>query len=223
MAVGFVAGIVFDSFFEWTFHRFVMHQRVACFDYPFTRHALVHHRVFKADETYHLQREEDKHTVPMAWWNGPALIGLTLIPFVLLAPFAGGIALVSGALLASFLYYFAYEYLHWCMHIPRKRNLERRRDFFPSQRPPSPASPLHEHQFQRGSAAGRLFVRHAPAPLQSFLRPGNRPFGPHRPTHPAMSALNWRVSKSKCSSCDAHWVITYVVSFLRKPTFRGED
>jgi len=21
----------------------------------------------------------------------------------------------------------------------------------------------------------------------------------------------------------AHWVITYVVSFLRKPTFRGED
>ena len=130
MAVGLVAGIVFDSFFEWTFHRFVMHQRVACFEYPFTRHALVHHRVFKADETYQLQREEDKQTVPMAWWNGPALIAVALIPFVLLARFVGGLPLVCGALLASCLYYAAYEYLHWCMHIPRKRNLERTGIFF---------------------------------------------------------------------------------------------
>jgi len=130
MAVGFVAATVFDSFFEWTFHRFVMHRKVKGFGYPFERHALVHHHVFKADKTYHLQHEEDKETVPMAWWNGPALILGAQVPFVVLAFYVGGVALVCGSLLATCLYYFAYEYLHWCMHIPRKRNLERSGIFF---------------------------------------------------------------------------------------------
>ena len=130
MLLGFGAGMVFDSFFEWAYHRFVMHRRVGWFKYSFMRHALVHHRVFQADETYHLQREADRQTVPMAWWNGPALIAVTQIPFVTLAFFAGGLAVVCGSLLASCLYYAAYEYLHWCMHIPRKRNVERSGVFF---------------------------------------------------------------------------------------------
>ena len=36
--------------------------------------ALVHHQTFRADHTYHLINEADKETIPMAWWNGPALI-----------------------------------------------------------------------------------------------------------------------------------------------------
>jgi len=130
MALGFALGTVFDSIFEWTFHRYVMHRRVAIFEYPFERHAMVHHRVFKADETYHLIRDQDRHTVPMAWWNGPALIAVTQIPFITAAFFAGGVALVCGSLFATCLYYVAYEYLHWCMHVPAKRRVERNGFFF---------------------------------------------------------------------------------------------
>lgn len=130
MAAGFAGGIVFDSIFEWTLHRFIMHRRFGLFDYPFERHALVHHRVFRADETYHLLREQDRQTVPMAWWNGPALVAVGQLPFIVLAVFAGGIPLVCGSVVATALYYGAYEYLHWCMHVPGKRRVERNGLFF---------------------------------------------------------------------------------------------
>ena len=129
-AVGFLSCIVFSSFFEWTFHRFVMHRRVKIFSYPFKRHALVHHQIFKADETYHLRKEEDWKTVPMAWWNGPALIAVAQLPFLIVAWMVDSIAFICGSFAAVCLYYAAYEYLHWCMHIPRKRNVERSGLFF---------------------------------------------------------------------------------------------
>jgi hypothetical protein len=130
LALGFILGIVFDSFFEWVLHRFVMHKKIGRFDYPFRAHALVHHRIFKADQSYHLINPADRETVPMAWWNGPVLIALCQIPFIVIAFFIGGVALVCGSLLAVSLYYGAYEYMHWCMHVPRKRNLERSGIFF---------------------------------------------------------------------------------------------
>lgn len=129
-AVGFTSCIVFGSFFEWTFHRYVMHRRVKIFTYPFERHALVHHQIFKADETYHLRREADRQTVPMAWWNGPALIAVAQLPFLLAAWMVNNAGVVCGSFVAACLYYAAYEYLHWCMHIPRKRNVERSGLFF---------------------------------------------------------------------------------------------
>ena len=107
-----------------------MHRPVGKFDYPFRAHALVHHRIFRADESYHLKREEDRHTVPMAWWNGPALIAVGQIPFVAVSFFVGGLPFVCGSLASAILYYGAYEYLHWCMHIPGKRNVERSGIFF---------------------------------------------------------------------------------------------
>jgi hypothetical protein len=130
MTAGLALGTVAASVFEWLLHRFLMHRRVPLFGYPFERHALVHHRIFKADETYHLKREQDRHTVPMAWWNGPALVAVGQIPFIALAFFAGGLPLVCGSLAAAMLYYGTYEYLHWCMHIPRKRRVERTGMFF---------------------------------------------------------------------------------------------
>lgn len=130
MALGFIIGTVFGSFFEWTLHRYVMHRKVGRFDYAFERHALVHHRVFQADNTYHLIDDEDKKTVPMAWWNGPLLIAITQLPFALAAWLIGIPALFYGSLLATCLYYGAYEYLHWCMHVPRERNVERCGFFF---------------------------------------------------------------------------------------------
>ena len=59
LASGILSGTVFASFFEWTLHRYLMHRPVGKFDYAFRSHALVHHHVFKADHTYHLQQEKD--------------------------------------------------------------------------------------------------------------------------------------------------------------------
>jgi hypothetical protein len=130
LAGGFVGGILFCSCFEWALHRYLMHRKLWKFTYPFERHALVHHHTFKADETYHLHRQQDKETVPMAWWNGPALISIAQIPFILIALNVGGFVLLLGSVLATSLYYAAYEYLHWCMHVPRKRKIERNGIFF---------------------------------------------------------------------------------------------
>jgi hypothetical protein len=130
MALGVVIAVVFASFVEWALHRHVMHKPVWKFTYPFERHALVHHRIFKADHTYHLIREEDKETIPMAWWNGPVLVLLAVIPFAVLSWLARRWGIACGALLGCGVYYGAYEYLHWCMHLPRKRNIERSGVFF---------------------------------------------------------------------------------------------
>jgi len=130
ITVGFLVGIVFASFFEWTLHRHLMHRPVAGFNYAFNAHAVVHHQTFRADHTYHLIREDDKQLIPMAWWHGPVLIGICQIPFAIAAGLIGNWAVLLGSLLASCSYFFAYEYLHWCMHLPRRRNIERSGIFF---------------------------------------------------------------------------------------------
>jgi hypothetical protein len=130
MAVGFVIAVIYASLFEWALHRYVMHRPFGKFTYPFKSHALVHHRIFKSDHTYHLVHEEDKWTIPMAWWNGPVLIAVGMTPFVLAAVFSGKWGILVGAALACSAYYGAYEYMHWCMHLPRKRNVERSGIFF---------------------------------------------------------------------------------------------
>jgi hypothetical protein len=129
-AVGFLVATIFASFFEWTLHRFIMHRSVKFFRYPFERHALIHHHIFKADETYHLINEQDKYTIPMAWWNGPALIAVGMIPFAVAGLTLGSWGIVCGSLFACCAYYGAYEYIHWCMHLPRKRPVERSGIFF---------------------------------------------------------------------------------------------
>ena len=107
-----------------------MHRPFGIFVYPFKSHALTHHRVFRADRTYHLIHEKDKHTIPMAWWNGPLLIVLAQIPFVIVSWTSGRWGLLCGSTLACAGYYGTYEYLHWCMHLPRQRRVERCGIFF---------------------------------------------------------------------------------------------
>jgi hypothetical protein len=129
-ACGFVIAIVFASFFEWAWHRYVMHRPIPGFSYPFKSHSLTHHRIFRADDTYHLQDPAHRHTVHMAWWNGPALIAICEVPFLVTSWITGFWGVAFGSLLAFVSYYGAYEYLHYCMHVPRQRNMERSGLFF---------------------------------------------------------------------------------------------
>lgn len=127
---GIAVGIVFGSFFEWTLHKYVMHRPVWNFRYAFQAHAVVHHQVFKADKTYHLINEKDKETIPMAWWNGPVLILIGAIPFAAISWLfstwsIGSWGFVAGGAIAFSVYYGTYEYIHWCMHLPKARRVEK--------------------------------------------------------------------------------------------------
>lgn len=129
-------GLMYASVFEWVLHRYVMHQPVGKFRYAFEAHALTHHKIFKSDETYHLRREEDKEKIRMAWWNGPVLVVVGMIPFYIgatvLALFGGTVeawTVLGTGFVVSAGYYGAYEYLHWCMHLPKERRLEKSRLF----------------------------------------------------------------------------------------------
>jgi hypothetical protein len=130
MTIGFVAAVVFASFYEWTLHKYFMHRPVGKFDYAFRAHALVHHQTFKADHTYHLINEKDKETIPMAWWNGPVLIAIGMTPFLIASWLFHSWGITVGALIAYASYYGAYEYMHWCMHLPKKRDIERSGIYF---------------------------------------------------------------------------------------------
>jgi hypothetical protein len=121
--------VVFASFFEWTLHRFVLHRPLWFFRYPFNAHAMVHHRIFRADHTYHVQNRTDEGKIPMNWWNGPVLILAGCLPFIGLAPVISWWFLL-GAFAAACAYYTTYEYLHWCMHKPKHRLMERSGIFF---------------------------------------------------------------------------------------------
>lgn len=122
---GFASAFILASFFEWALHRYLMHRPFLRFRYAFHAHALVHHQTFKADHTYHLIDEKDKHTIPMAWWNGPVLIAMVMAPIVAIAVPLSLWGLLIGAFPAYLLYYGAYEYMHWCMHLPKHRRMER--------------------------------------------------------------------------------------------------
>ena len=130
LAGGFALAVIFASFFEWTLHRYVMHRPVGSFDYPFKTHALIHHHVFRADESYHVQNEADKEIIPMAWWNGPVLILLCMVPFVAVAWALNRWLPLAGMVTGFILYFATYEYLHYCMHLPRRRSVERSGIFF---------------------------------------------------------------------------------------------
>lgn len=118
------ATFVYGSFFEWTLHKFIMHRPFPGFKYPFKAHAVVHHRIFRADHTYHLKHEADKETIPMAWWNGPVIVFVACLPFAGLAWWLGELSVLAGSVAAMSLYYLFYEGIHWCMHLPKARRLE---------------------------------------------------------------------------------------------------
>ena len=130
-------GILYASVFEWTLHKYLMHRPLGNFRYPFEAHTLTHHRLFKADHSYHLQEGVERRKIRMAWWNGSVLVLMVTTPFAFVALLLRGIIGLyeAGAVLATGFsvaacYYLAYEYLHWCMHLPRKRNVERTGLFF---------------------------------------------------------------------------------------------
>jgi len=107
-----------------------MHRPFLRFRYPYEAHALTHHRIFKADETYHLKKDSDKKTIPMKWWNGPVIIVIGALPAVFLSWLLGMWSIWIIFVIVAAAYYGTYERIHWCMHLPKARRIEKSWPFY---------------------------------------------------------------------------------------------
>jgi hypothetical protein len=112
---------IYASFFEWTLHKYLMHTPL--WRYPFHAHAVVHHGLFRTGKDYFLADAKVIRKVRFAWWNAPFIIGLH-VPMILGIQRILDVEIFAGATLALTLYYGLYEYLHYCMHIPKGRGIE---------------------------------------------------------------------------------------------------
>lgn len=128
----FILTLIFIAYFslvEWLLHRYVMHKNIKWFDYPYIGHTRVHHHMFKADESYLVHKHEDpqaaKKKIPMEWWNGIVLVTLGSLPAIILSIIFSMWSITIISLIVGALYYAAYESMHWCMHAPAKRILEK--------------------------------------------------------------------------------------------------
>jgi hypothetical protein len=120
--LAFFCSFVYGSFFEWFLHKYLMHQ--PRWQYPFRAHALVHHGLFRTGPDYFLSDASHLHKIRFAWWNAPMILILHA-PAILLIEHLLGSSILFGALSAIGVYYFLYEYLHYCMHVPAGRRLEK--------------------------------------------------------------------------------------------------
>ena len=111
--------ILWCSICEWSIHKFVMHKPPFNFTYAYNAHTKVHHNIYKADETYHVQDGDDGKKIPMAWWNGIVIATLAGLPWLLLS-----LKLFTLTFVVSLAYYGVYETIHWYMHLPKKRGVE---------------------------------------------------------------------------------------------------
>lgn len=125
----FFAWVVYGSFFEWWFHKYLFHSP-KLIHATFHAHAIVHHQLYKGDNTYDTpspQDPEGKH-IMMDWFALPIFI-LTHLPLLLFGQWVTGIPSVWGGVAAIAFYYAGYETLHYFMHVPRNRWIERTRVF----------------------------------------------------------------------------------------------
>lgn len=112
----FYVYFLYTSFFEWALHRYVFHTPRYVYS-MFRKHTLVHHQIYKGDDTYHTD-EEHPDSVPMNWWALPMMI-LVHLPLFIGVQLITGIPSLWGGIVALSLYYGLYESLHWAMHVPR--------------------------------------------------------------------------------------------------------
>lgn len=111
--------ILWSSVCEWILHRYVMYRVSFRFRYAYEAHAKVHHNIYKSDNSYHVQRGDDGKKIAMAKWNGIVISILAGIPMIVF-----GYWMFILAFIISMSYYGVYEFMHWCMHMPKRRSME---------------------------------------------------------------------------------------------------
>lgn len=121
--IAVIAGIIYGSFFEWTLHRNIMHRKT-WISYPFELHAMLHHRLFRHDETFHALNEEMKQHVRFVPRDYILLL-LVNTPVFLAVELILRVPVLIGGWVACLLYLIAFDTLHWSFHVPKERFFEK--------------------------------------------------------------------------------------------------
>ena len=128
-AGAFIAWFVYGSFFEWVFHKYLFHSPKLV-PATYKAHALTHHGMYGGDDSYDLPSPDDpdgKH-IMMDWFALPLFLGFHF-PIIWGVQKLTGIPSIWGGLAAIGVYYLCYESIHYVMHVPRDRWIERTRVF----------------------------------------------------------------------------------------------
>ncbi|MFO0983714.1 MAG: sterol desaturase family protein [Planctomycetota bacterium] len=121
--LAFLAVTIYGSFFEWTLHRNIMHRRT-WIAHPFELHAMLHHKLFRHDGSYHAQNDEMKSHVTFVPRDYVLLL-LVNTPVFLAAEWALQYPVLLGAWVAVLTYLAVFDILHWSFHVPNQRRMER--------------------------------------------------------------------------------------------------
>jgi hypothetical protein len=119
----FLVTLVYGSFFEWTLHRNIMHRRT-WLSFPFEVHALLHHKIFRHDRTFHALDEEMKRHVTFVPRDYIVLM-MVNTPVFLAVEWLFQLPVLLGGWAAVLLYLGMFDFLHWSFHVPRGRRMER--------------------------------------------------------------------------------------------------
>jgi hypothetical protein len=119
----------YGSFFEWVFHKYLFHSP-KIIPATYKAHAVTHHGMYRGDDSYDMPCEEDPHGhhIMMDWFALPVFIGFHL-PILWAVQTLTGIPSIWGGVAAIVVYYGLYEGMHYVMHVPRDRWLEKTRVF----------------------------------------------------------------------------------------------
>jgi len=124
----FIAWLIYASFFEWFAHRYVMHQRRFLLGFVYHGHAHVHHGTYRGDRSFEADGPVRLSDVTLRWFSFPAIL-LIHFPVMFLFQSATGLATVYGGIAAVIVYYAAFEYTHYLMHVPSGHPIEGARWF----------------------------------------------------------------------------------------------
>jgi hypothetical protein len=118
-----IISVVYLSFFEWALHRNIMHRKT-WISYPFRTHALVHHDLFRHDDSFHLRHPSDRKHIRFSPRDYVLLV-LVNTPVFLVIEILLGSPIILGCWGASLAYLAAFDTLHWMFHVPKNRFFER--------------------------------------------------------------------------------------------------
>ncbi len=102
----------------------MLHRPSLGLSYLFKGHAQVHHGLYRSDSAY-VTGDREPEELTLSWWLLPALVMIHIPPAIGLY-LLFGLPSAFGLLAAIILYHTAFEYLHYCMHVPQGRWFERR-------------------------------------------------------------------------------------------------
>ena len=124
----FFAWFIYGSFFEWFFHKNLFHSP-KWIRATYEAHDRTHHGMYSGDQ-YDLPSPDDPdgHHIMMDWFALPLFLAFHF-PIIWGVQKLTGIPMLWGGLAAIAVYYVCYEGIHYFMHVPRDRWIEKTRVF----------------------------------------------------------------------------------------------